>query len=281
MLPPLCYVKHSYFNIENGTKMADTIKILCVGDVVRNPGCSFLMSALPKFKKENDIDVCIVNGENSANGDGMLKNSCESIFAAGADLITGGDHTLRRREFYDYIENNGSVLRPANIALSAPGRGVGIIDKGAYKVGVINLLGTTWTDGFESAFTAADREIEKLKKETNIIVVDFHAEATSEKKALGYYLDGRVSAVFGTHTHVQTSDACVLTGGTGYITDVGMTGPEDSVLGIKKEIIIRKFTTGFTTLFEPADTSCFMGGCVFTLDRRSGRCLSANAVCVR
>ena len=261
--------------------MAQTVKILCIGDVVRKPGCDFLMSALPKYKAENNIDVVIVNGENSANGDGMLKSSCECLFAAGADFITGGDHTLRRREFYDYLDTSLSVIRPANYGDGTPGRGFGIIDKGAYKVGVINLLGTTWTDGFVSPFNAADKIIEQLKKETNIVIIDFHAEATSEKKALGYFLDGKVSAVFGTHTHVQTSDAQVMSGGTGYITDVGMTGPEDSVLGIKKEIIIRKFCTGFTTMFEPADTPCFFQGCVFTVDRASGKCLNAESVTVR
>lgn len=261
--------------------MAQTVKILCIGDVVREPGCDFLMSALPKYKAENNIDVVIVNGENSANGDGMLKSSCECLFAAGADFITGGDHTLRRREFYDYLDTSLSVIRPANYGDGTPGRGFGIIDKGAYKVGVINLLGTTWTDGFASPFNAAEKIIEQLKKETNIVIIDFHAEATSEKKALGYFLDGKVSAVFGTHTHVQTSDAQVMSGGTGYITDVGMTGPEDSVLGIKKEIIIRKFCTGFTTMFEPADTPCFFQGCVFTVDRASGKCLNAESVTVR
>lgn len=261
--------------------MAQTVKILCIGDVVRKPGCDFLMSALPKYKAENNIDVVIVNGENSANGDGMLKSSCECLFAAGADFITGGDHTLRRREFYDYLDTSLSVIRPANYGDGTPGRGFGIIDKGAYKVGVINLLGTTWTDGFASPFNAADKIIEQLKKETNIVIIDFHAEATSEKKALGYFLDGKISAVFGTHTHVQTSDAQVMSGGTGYITDVGMTGPEDSVLGIKKEIIIRKFCTGFTTMFEPADTPCFFQGCVFTVDRASGKCLNAESVTVR
>ena len=261
--------------------MAQTVKILCIGDVVRKPGCDFLMSALPKYKAENNIDVVIVNGENSANGDGMLKSSCECLFAAGADFITGGDHTLRRREFYDYLDTSLSVIRPANYGDGTPGRGFGIIDKGAYKVGVINLLGTTWTDGFASPFNAAEKIIEQLKKETNIVIIDFHAEATSEKKALGYFLDGKVSAVFGTHTHVQTSDAQVMSGGTGYITDVGMTGSEDSVLGIKKEIIIRKFCTGFTTMFEPADTPCFFQGCVFTVDRASGKCLNAESVTVR
>lgn len=261
--------------------MAETVKILCIGDVVRTQGCAFLMQALPKFKKENNIDVCIVNGENSANGDGMLKSSCENIFAAGADFITGGDHSLRRREFYDYLDSSLSVIRPANYGEGAPGRSFGIIDKGAYKVGVINLLGTVWTDGFQSPFNIIDEICSEIKKETDIIVVDFHAEATSEKKALGYFLDGKVSVMFGTHTHVQTSDACVLANGTGYITDVGMTGPEDSVLGIKKEIIIRKFCTGFTTMFESADTPCFLQGCIFTVDRKSGKCVEAQAVTVR
>ena len=261
--------------------MADTIKILCIGDVVRKPGCDFLMKKLAEYKRENGIDFCIVNGENSASGDGMLKGSCEDIFCAGADVITGGDHSLRRREFYSYIDSNDMVIRPLNAAIDAPGRGYILADKGAYKVGVINLLGNVWTESFGNPFLEVQKAVEILKKETNIIIVDMHAEATSEKKAMGYFLDGQVSAVFGTHTHVQTSDATILEKGTGYITDVGMTGPEDSVLGIRKEIVLNKFTNGFTDKFEAADTPCFMQGCQLTVDRNSGKCMNIQTVTVR
>ncbi len=257
------------------------IKILCVGDVVGAQGCDFLRKKLVEFKKQNSIDVCIVNGENSAVGNGMLPQSCEHIFTSGADMITGGNHTLKRREFFDYLDRTENVIRPANYGDGVWGKGYGIIDKGAYRVGVINLMGRVYLDGHLDPFQTADKIINELKKETNVILIDFHAEATAEKKALGYYLDGKVSAVFGTHTHVQTSDASILSNGTGYITDLGMTGPEESVLGVKKEIIIDKFRKGFTTMFETADTPCFMQGCVFTIDKDSGKTVEVEAVTVR
>ncbi len=257
------------------------IKILCVGDVVGAQGCEFLRKKLSNFKKENNIDICIVNGENSAVGNGMLPQSCDHIFTSGADMITGGNHTLKRREVFDYLDRTENIIRPANYGDGVWGKGYGIIDKGAYRVGVINLMGRVYLDGHLDPFDTADKIINELKKETNVILIDFHAEATAEKKALGYYLDGKVSAVFGTHTHIQTSDATVLANGTGYITDLGMTGPEESVLGVKKEIIIDKFRKGFTTMFETADTPCFMQGCVFTIDKDSGKTIEIEAITVR
>ena len=261
--------------------MSREIKVLCVGDVVGSAGCEFLRKKLTEFKRENKIDVCIVNGENSAVGNGMLPQSCNHIFTSGADMITGGNHSLKRREIFDYLDNNENVIRPANYGDGVWGKGYGIIDKGAYKIGVINLMGRVWLEGHLDPFATADRIIDELKKEAKIIFVDFHAEATAEKKALGYYLDGKVSAVFGTHTHIQTSDAQIMNGGTGYITDLGMTGPEESVLGVKKEIIIEKFRKGFTTMFETADTPPFMQGCVFTVDRDSGKTVGIEAITVR
>jgi len=261
--------------------MSRIIKILCVGDVVGAVGCEYLRKKLSDFKKENNIDVCIVNGENSAVGNGMLPQSCEHIFTSGADMITGGNHSLKRREIFDYLDRNENIIRPANYGDGVWGKGYGIIDKGAYRVGVINLLGRVWLEGHLDPFDTADKIIDELKKETKVILVDFHAEATAEKKALGYYLDGKVSAVFGTHTHIQTSDAQIMTNGTGYITDLGMTGPEESVLGVKKEIIIEKFRKGFTTMFETADTPAFMQGCIFTVDCGSGKTLNAEAITVR
>ena len=261
--------------------MTRKIKILCVGDVVGTSGCEFLRKKLSQFKTENNIDVCIVNGENSAVGNGMLPNSCGHIFTSGADFITGGNHSLKRREIFEYLERSDNVIRPANFDDTVWGKGWGIIDKGAYRVGVINLLGRVWLEGHNDPFKTAEDIVEKIKKETNIIVVDFHAEATAEKKALGYFLDGKVSAVFGTHTHIQTADAQILSGGTGYITDLGMTGPEESVLGVKKEIIIEKFRKGFTTMFETADTPAFMQGCIFTIDRDSGKTVEIEPITLR
>lgn len=261
--------------------MSRNIKILCVGDVVGTGGCEFLRKKLTDFKRENNIDVCIVNGENSAVGNGMLPQSCNSIFTSGADFITGGNHSFKRRETYEYLDSADSVIRPANFGDGVWGKGYGIIDKGAYRVGVINLLGRVWLEGHLDPFETAEKIIDELKKETKIIIVDFHAEATAEKKALGYFLDGKISAVFGTHTHIQTSDAQIMTNGTGYITDLGMTGPEESVLGVKKEIIIEKFRKGFAPMFENADTPCFMQGCVFTIDRDTGKTVEATPVTVR
>ena len=261
--------------------MSREIKVLCVGDVVGSVGCEFLRKKLAEFKRENNIDVCIVNGENSAVGNGMLPNSCNHIFTSGADLITSGNHSLKRREIFDYLDQNENVIRPANYGDGVWGKGYGIIDKGAYRVGVINLMGRVWLEGHDDPLDTAEKIIAELKKETKIIFVDFHAEATAEKKALGYFLDGKVSAVFGTHTHIQTSDAQIMAGGTGYITDLGMTGPEESVLGVKKEIIIEKFRKGFTTMFETADTPPFMQGCVFTVDRDSGKTVAVEAITVR
>ena len=261
--------------------MSRNIKILCIGDVVGASGCEFLRKKLADFKRENNIDVCIVNGENSAVGNGMLPQSCNSIFTSGADFITGGNHSFKRREIYEYLDSADSVIRPANFGDGVWGKGYGIIDKGAYRVGVINLLGRVWLEGHSDPFETAEKIVNELKKETKIIVVDFHAEATAEKKALGYFLDGKVSAVFGTHTHIQTSDAQIMKNGTGYITDLGMTGPEESVLGVKKEIIIEKFRKGFAPMFENADTEAFMQGCVFTVDRDTGKTIEATAITVR
>lgn len=261
--------------------MSREIKVLCVGDVVGESGCEFLRQKLSHFKKENNIDICIANGENSAVGNGMLPNSCDHILTSGVDLITGGNHSLKRREFFEYLDRSDNVIRPANYGDGVWGKGCSIIDKGAYKVGVINLMGRVYLEGHLDPFKTAENIINELKRETNIIFVDFHAEATAEKKALGYFLDGKVSAVFGTHTHIQTSDAQIMKNGTGYITDLGMTGPEESVLGVKKEIIIEKFRKGFTTPFLTADTPPFMQGCVFTVNRDSGKAVAVMPITIR
>ena len=256
------------------------MNILCIGDVVGSSGCSFLREHLSALKKENCIDLVIVNGENSADGNGITPNSAEFLFSSGADVITTGNHCFRRGEVYDLLDREEYLLRPANYSGKAPGHGVCIVDKGRIQIGVVNIMGTTYLDALDNPFDRIDRILreEALPK---ITVLDFHAEATSEKRAMGFYLDGRVSAVFGTHTHVQTSDIQILPGGTGYITDLGMTGPIDSVLGIEKEAILKKFTTNLPVRFNQAKGPCALEGAIFSIDEKSGKTLSCRAIRIK
>lgn len=258
--------------------MAETVKILAVGDVVSMSGCEALRNKLAKIKKENNIDAVIVNGENAAVGNGMTAYSCEHIFASGADVITGGNHTYRRREFYDTLDNSSSMVRPANYGENCPGKGWLILDKGFVRIGVVNLMGTVYMENLKNPFDCADEILKEIQKETNIIIVDFHAEATAEKRAMGFYLDGRVSAVFGTHTHVQTADEQILPNGTGYITDAGMTGPDNSVIGVKPELAIEKMKTNMPVRFENPDGEASLQGVIFEVERRTGKCISVKRI---
>ncbi len=255
------------------------MNILCVGDVFGAPGCDILQKALPVFKKQYDIDLVIANGENSAVGNGITPASARSLLNSGVDVITGGNHTLRRREVFDLLEEGATLIRPANLVGDMPGCGIAYVDFGYTQVAVINLIGTVYIDGTENPYPFADRLINEAKSSgAKIIVVDFHAEATSEKRAMGFYLDGKVSAIFGTHTHVATADEQVLPGGTGYITDIGMTGVDQSVLGVKKEIIISRLKDGAQDRFEAAEGRCSVNGCVFNVDKATGKCISAERV---
>lgn len=226
------------------------------------------MQMLPKLKKEYKADIVIVNGENSAVGNGIHPQSAEFIFSCGADVITLGNHGLRRPEIYDYLDEHEYIIRPANYHPSAPGRGMTIIDKGYAKLAVINLQGTVYLEPIRNPFDAVDELIDSAKNQgATAIIIDFHAEATSEKRAMGFYVDGRASAIFGTHTHVQTSDNQILPGGTGYITDIGMTGPLQSVLGVSKERVIEKMRTGLPVRFKNEDIECTIEGCFFEIDK--------------
>ncbi|MGN1193967.1 MAG: TIGR00282 family metallophosphoesterase [Acutalibacteraceae bacterium] len=255
--------------------------ILTLGDVVSSSGCDFIRKKLPAIKKLKGVDLCIANGENSAKGNGITKQSAEHLFSSGVDFITTGNHAFRRPESQDLFESRDDIIRPYNYPSDVPGKGVGIIDMGKSRVAVINLMGNvSMGDSFDNPFLAADKALKEIR-DIKIILVDFHAEATSEKQALGYYLDGRVSAVFGTHTHVLTADETVLPGTTGYITDIGMCGPSLSVLGVKKEIIIEKFKTNLPCRFDTADENpCFINGCIFEIDEKSGRCLSVERITI-
>lgn len=254
------------------------MRILCIGDVVGGIGCRFLRSRLPSVKKAEGIDFVICNGENSSDGNGITPSSAGFLFDSGVDAITLGNHTFRRKEAYEYIDNNIFVARPANFPeKTTPGNGIINVDTGRRIISIINIMGNVFMDNnLDCAFACADKMLEMARG--NIIIVDFHAEATGEKRAMGYYLDGRASAVFGTHTHVQTADAQVLPKGTGYITDVGMTGTIHSVLGVKSEIIINRFKTKLPARFDLASGDCKMECVIFDIDDKSGRCLEARAM---
>lgn len=254
------------------------MRILCIGDVVGSAGCEFLRKTLPAFKRFNAIDLVICNGENSADGNGITPVSASHLFDSGVDAITLGNHSFRRREMYDLLDSSNYIARPVNFASkSVPGHGVINLDMGRKTVSVINVMGNISVEnGLQNAFDAVDEAIDKA--EGSIIIVDFHAEATSEKRAMGYYLDGRVSALFGTHTHVQTSDSQVLPNGTGYITDAGMTGTIHSVLGVKTEIIINRLKTGLPARFDLASGECRLEGVVFEIDDSTSKCISAESI---
>ncbi len=257
------------------------MKILCIGDVVGSIGCEFLRKTLPKFKKLKGIDFVICNGENSSDGNGILPTSADYLFKSGVDVLTLGNHAFQRKEIYNFLDEEETIIRPCNFpSPSTPGRGYCTVDLGRTSVTVINLMGQEFIDiRVDNPYYAIDEILKKV--ESKIIIVDMHAETTSEKKAMGYYLDGRVSAFYGTHTHVQTADECVLKGGTGYITDVGMTGPVESVLGVKKEIIINRFKTKLPERFEYADGECMLNCVLFDIDGKTGKTISVERFDIR
>lgn len=259
------------------------MRILAVGDVCGSIGCEYVRKVLPALKKEKNIDAVIINAENSADGNGTTRDSAEYLLNVGADVLTGGNHSFRRTEFLDYLDQNDFVLRPHNVSKDKNGKGYCLLDFGKLCVAVINLSGKIYLEKFgaDCPFKMADELIEKAKEDgARIILVDFHAEATSEKRALGLYLDGKVSAFFGTHTHVQTADEQILQNGTGYITDLGMTGPIDSVLGVKKEIIINRLKDNDMSKFELAKGECSLNGCIFEICEKTGKTVKIERISI-
>jgi len=253
-----------------------SINILAIGDITGQAGLDFLSGKLNSLKKLYNIAFTVANGENAA-GLGITLNQAMEIFGAGVDVITLGNHTWGRREIKDYLDDSLHILRPSNFAPQVPGRGWGLYETSFGSVCVINLVGRVGMDSnSENPFFEADKILKQIN--TKIILVDFHAEATSEKHAMVYYLDGRVSAVWGTHTHVQTSDCRVFPGGTGYITDLGMTGPCDSIIGIKPKQPISRFLGNPPAPFEQADGPAKIEGAVFEIDAGTGKCLSVEAL---
>ena len=256
-----------------------SVRILAVGDVCGAPGLEFLEKKLREIRREKEIAFVVVNGEN-ANVVGVTPKQCDAIFRAGADVITLGNHTWTRTEIQPYLAERRKILRPANYGPQCPGRGMGVFKTDFGNVCVLNLLGRfTLDNNTDNPFVVADSLL--AETEEKIILVDFHAEGTSEKRAMGYMLAGKATAIWGTHTHVQTSDACVLEGGTGYITDLGMTGAADSVLGIDIDQSIGKFMGDPPRRYESGKGPCVLEGCIFEIDPETGRCLSAEGVRIR
>lgn len=250
------------------------MKILFVADVFGAPGRRAVEARLPSLREELGADFCIVNGENAAAGRGITAKLADKILASGADVITLGNWTWGQSEFAPYLSGTDRVLRPANLSPRTPGVGLAVHD----GVAVINLLGVFSLDPFESPFVTIDRLVDEASAQTPVIVLDFHAEATSEKVAMARYLDGRVTAVVGTHTHVQTSDARVLKGGTAAITDAGMTGPHDSVIGSDEHNALKRFLTGMPTRLEPATGEVRIEGALIdcTADGRATSCTAVR-----
>ena len=252
----------------------NVFNILCVGDIIGSSGVEFVKRNLWNIRKDNNIDCVVANGENAAGGNGIDSKSAGIIFESGVDVITTGNHIWQKNSFHDFLDANNFVLRPANYPDSCPGAGYNIIDISGYKILFINLLGTVYMEpGIESGFVTADRIFLREKDNYDFAVIDFHAEATSEKLALARYIDGKnlkTGVIFGTHTHVQTSDEKILKNGAGYITDLGMTGSSDSILGIKSEIIIQKFLTKMPVKFEVEEENIELQGIICKIDTGAG-----------
>jgi hypothetical protein len=242
------------------------MRVLFIGDVVGGPGRRGLKAAMPQLRERHAPDLVIVNGENSAGGMGITEKTANALFEAGADAITTGNHVYRHREVYDYLNRSDRVVRPANYPYANPGRGYTVIEAGGRRVGVIDLSGEIGLKVARSPFHEADNVLEKI--ECDFAIVDFHAEVTSEKVAMGWHLDGRVAAVFGTHTHVPTADARVLPQGTAFISDVGMTGSRTSVLGVKPELVLESLITQMPVKFETADEDVWVMGAVVDVNDR-------------
>ena len=251
------------------------MNILMVGDIFGDSGRAALTKLLPRLRQEHAIDVTVVNIENAAGGFGVTPQIARTVLEqGGVDVLTSGNHIWDKKEIIPYIGKENLLLRPANFPAGTPGAGYITIKAGPHRVGVLNLMGRVFMNPIDCPFRKADEVVEELRRDTPVVVVDMHAEATSEVMAMGWYLDGRVSAVVGTHRHVQTADERLLPGGTAYITDLGMTGPVDSVIGVDKDIIIQRFLTQMPIRFEPAKGPAALRGVVIAVDPETGRATS-------
>lgn len=251
------------------------MKILFIGDIVGRPGREVVKGLLPGLKKEFNLDFVIANAENAAGGSGITAKVANELFNYGVNALTSGDHIWKKSEIFEIIDKEERILRPVNFPQGAPGRGQALFNSpGGIKLGVINVQGRVFMEALECPFKTTREAVEALASQTKVIIVDIHAEATSEKIALGWYLDGRVSAVLGTHTHVQTADERILPQGTAFITDAGMAGPVDSVIGRRIEDVLARFITAIPRRFEVADQNIQLQGAVLDIDENTGKARS-------
>ncbi|MEK8035161.1 MAG: TIGR00282 family metallophosphoesterase [candidate division NC10 bacterium] len=248
--------------------------VLCVGDVFGEPGRRAVQTLLPRLRKQYEVDLAVVNVENAAAGFGVTPLIARTFLDQGVDVMTSGNHIWDRKEIIQYIVKENLLLRPANYPPGTPGTGSVVVKAGPHKVAVLNMMGRVFLPHLDCPFRKADEEIPRLRQDTPIIIVDMHTEATSEAQAMGWYLDGRVSAVVGTHRHVQTADERLLPQGTAFITDLGMTGPVDSVIGVEPALAISRFLTQMPNKFEPAKGPAALHGAVIRIDPDTGRALS-------
>ena len=250
-----------------------SFRILFIGDIIGGTGRGAIRELLPEIIQQYSPNFIIANGENLAGGNGLTKETADEMFSYGVNFLTTGNHVWDNKEILDFIDSYDKIIRPANYPEGAPGKGYAVIDSNSdhiLKIGVFNLSGRIFMEPLDNPFSVADKIIPKLREETNIIILDFHAEATSEKMSMGWYLDGRISAVLGTHTHVQTADETILPNHTAYITDVGMTGPINSVIGVKKDPVIKKFLTQMPAKFDVAKGDVRLCAVIIDIDPITG-----------
>ncbi len=257
------------------------MKILLIGDIFGECGMSYIKYALKDIVAKTGADVVVANAENASLGNGLSYGDYDSLINIGVDAVTMGNHTFGRKEILKILETENNIIRPVNYPEGTVGRGSMIINRLGKRIGIINALGRVNVMNVDCPFKACEREIENIKDKTDIILVDFHADATSEKRAMGFFLDGKATCVFGTHTHVQTADNGILPKGTAYITDLGMTGAQDSVLGIKKDIIIDRFISSMPQKFEHADGKAMLSGALLTIDDDTNKAVSIELVSER
>ncbi len=248
------------------------MNILAIGDIVGDSGTEAILEKLDAIKKKYSADVCIINAENACSANGITRKKAEALLDAGADVLTLGNHAFRQKDAVSLLAHNDRVIRPINYPPNTVGKGMTVIKKNNIKIAVLNALGRVYLENVDCPFRALKEALQEV--DAHIKIVDFHAEATSEKRAMGFYLDGLASVVFGTHTHVQTADGQILPKGCGYITDIGMTGPYHSCLGVNKNIVIDRFVNCNQQRFEFADSPACICGAVFTVDENTGKCIS-------
>ena len=257
------------------------MRILMVGDVVGRTGRQAFRKYTPQLRREREIDLVVVNGENSAGGKGITRKSLDELYQGGADIVTSGNHIWDKKDVLDFIDQEPFLIRPANYPDGTPGKGACIYPFKAKNIGVMNLSGRAFMPALDAPFQRVEGLIKELGRSCDVLLLDFHAETTSEKLAMGWYLDGRVNAVVGTHTHIQTADERILPEGTAYITDLGMTGPWNSVLGVRTELIVQKFLTAMPVRFDVADGPAVYSGVLLEIDGATNRTKSIERIMIR